>query len=73
MPNEIMIALITVGGTMLSAFFGVIVASKMTNFRLLKLEAKVEVHNNAVTRLTVLETSCVDLCRRVVKIEDKIE
>lgn len=55
MTESIIIAIITVCGTALSAFFGVIVASKMTNFRLLALEEKVKLHNNAMSRILALE------------------
>lgn len=55
MTQEILIALITVAGTALSAFFGVVVASKMTNFRLCELEKKVEKHNTLVERMVRCE------------------
>lgn len=73
MTESIIIAIITVCGTALSAFFGVIVASKMTNFRLCALEKKVEMHNNAITRITTLEQCGKDTERRIAHIEKQIE
>lgn len=73
MPNEVIIALITVGGTMLSAFFGVIVANRLSNYRICQLEKKVEIHNNAVTRITILEQACKSTDMRVEKLEHKLE
>lgn len=70
MPAEITVAIITVCGTALSAFFGVIVASRMTNYRICQLEKKVEIHNNAITRIAVLERSCVETEHRVLRIEE---
>lgn len=71
MPNEIIIALITVGGTMLSAFFGVIVASRLTNYRLEQLEKKVEKHNCLVERMCVVEESTKSAHHRLDEIEDR--
>lgn len=55
MTAEIIIALITVAGTSLSAFFGVVVSSKMTAYRLCELEKKVEKHNTLVERMVRCE------------------
>ena len=73
MTESIIIAIITVCGTAMSAFFGVIVASKMTNFRLCALEKKVEMHNNAITRITTLEQCGKDTERRISHIEKQLE
>lgn len=56
MTTDIIIALITVAGTALSAFFGVVVSSKMVNYRLSELEKKVEKHNTLVERMTRCES-----------------
>lgn len=56
MTQEILIALITVAGTALSAFFGVVISSKMVNYRLSELEKKVEKHNTLVERMTRCES-----------------
>lgn len=55
MTADIIIALITVAGTALSAFFGVFISSKMVNYRLSELEKKVEKHNTLVERMTRCE------------------
>ncbi|HPK52829.1 MAG TPA: hypothetical protein PK114_00115 [Smithellaceae bacterium] len=55
MTQEILIALITVAGTALSAFFGVFISGKMVNYRLSELEKKVEKHNTLVERMTRCE------------------
>lgn len=56
MTTDIIIALITVAGTALSAFFGVFISSKMVNYRLCELEKKVEKHNTLVERMTRCES-----------------
>jgi hypothetical protein len=55
MPVDVIVALITVGGTALSAFFGVIVAGRLTNYRISQLEKKVELHNTVVERMIKVE------------------
>lgn len=69
MTADIIIALITVGGTALSAFFGVIVASRLTNYRLEQLEKKVEKHNCLVERMVTVEQSCKSAHHRIDGIE----
>lgn len=64
MSNEIVVALITVAGTSLSAFFGIIISSRLTNFRIEQLEKKVEKHNSVIERVGVLETKVESLERR---------
>ena len=55
MTTEIAIALVTVLGTAISAFVGAIASGKMTNFRLKKLEDKVDKHNHLIERMAVCE------------------
>lgn len=56
MTNEILAALITVAGTALSAFLGVIASGTLTNFRLKKLEEKVDAHNHLIERMARCES-----------------
>ena len=72
MTQEIIIALITVGGTATSAFIGIIVASKMTNYRLSQLEKRVDKHNCVVERTVVLEQTCHELEHRVERMEKHV-
>lgn len=55
MSESVIVALITLCGTGLGTFGGIIVSSKLTNFRIEQLEKKVEKHNNVVERTYVLE------------------
>jgi hypothetical protein len=56
---EIIITLITVAGTALSAlaaFLGVIISGRLTNYRIAQLEEKVKMHNSVMERVSTLET-----------------
>lgn len=55
MYNEIIIAFISVLGTVLGSFGGIVTSSKLTSFRLEKLEQKVDKHNSFAERIPVVE------------------
>ena len=55
MSKEILIALISLAGTLAGTFGGILVSSKLTTYRIEQLEKKVEKHNNLVERTYRLE------------------
>ena len=55
MNDVVLVALISLIGTLGGTFGGIITASKLTNYRIEQLEKKVEKHNNVVERVYVLE------------------
>lgn len=55
MSETIIIALISLVGTMLGSLGGILAANKLTNYRIQELEKKVEKHNNVITRVYELE------------------
>ena len=55
MPLEIMVALISLVGSGLGAFAGIIASAKLTNYRLEQLEKKVDKHNTVIERTFKLE------------------
>ena len=55
MPSEIVTALIALIGSLGGTFGGIIVSSKLTNYRIEQLEKKVEQHNQVVERVYKLE------------------
>lgn len=52
---EIWGPVISVVGTVAGSFLGVLASSKLTNYRLQKLEEKVDKHNHVVERMYVME------------------
>lgn len=63
--ESIVIAIIAMLGTCAGSFGGIITASKLTNFRLEKLEAKVDKHNNFAERMPVVEEKLKVLNHRI--------
>ena len=55
MSSEILVALLSLTGTLLGSLSGILAASKLTNYRLSQLEAKVDKHNGFGERIPVLE------------------
>ncbi len=55
MNTEIVTALIALVGTLGGSFGGIMVSSKLSNYRIEQLEKKVEKHNNLVERVYKLE------------------
>ncbi|MBR6624385.1 MAG: hypothetical protein IKK91_10900 [Ruminococcus sp.] len=52
---EIIIALLSLTGTLGGSLGGIIISSKMTNYRLMQLEQRVAEHNNFARRMPVIE------------------
>lgn len=55
MDNSILVALIGLAGSGLGAFGGVMASARLTQYRLKRLEEKVQAHNNLVERTFRLE------------------
>lgn len=55
MSETIIIALISLLGTLGGTFGGILATSKLTNYRLEQLEKKVDKHNNLIERMFKVE------------------
>jgi hypothetical protein len=55
MSDTIIVAFLSLAGTLLGSLFGILAANKLTNYRIEQLEKKVEEHNNVVERVYDLE------------------
>ena len=55
MATEIITALIGLGGSAIGTVIGIIVNSKLTNYRIEQLEDKVNKHNNLIERVYKIE------------------
>ena len=73
MNSEIIVALISLLGTLGGSLGGILVSSKMTNYRLQQLENKVAEHNNFARRMPVIEEQIKVANHRIEDLERKIE
>lgn len=55
MPTELIIALISFGGTALGTFGGIFINTRLSNYRIEQLENKVNKHNAIIERTYKLE------------------
>lgn len=55
MPDVVIVALISLAGTLIGSLGGILTASKLTTYRIQQLEKKVEKHNNVIERVYNLE------------------
>ena len=55
MNSEILVALLSLAGTLLGSLGGVLASSKLTNYRLSQLEKMVDRHNGFGEKIPVLE------------------
>lgn len=55
MNETVIIALISLCGTLFGTFGGILTSNKLTSYRIEQLEKKVEKHNNIVERVYKLE------------------
>ena len=73
MSKEIVIALLSLVGTVIGSGLGVIASSRLTNYRIQQLEKKVEKHNSVVERMAVAEKEIRVANHRIEDLERKIE
>lgn len=66
MQTEIIVALLGMVGTLAGSFLGVVAASKLTNYRLERLEERVNKHNNLIERTYKLEGEMLE-CQHDIK------
>lgn len=55
MQAEIAVAVVSFLGTFIGTVGGIIASAKLTNYRILQLEKKVEKHNSFAERIPVIE------------------
>lgn len=55
MTDVVIVATLSLIGTLVGSLGGILAANKLTNYRIEQLEKKVEKHNNVVERVYILE------------------
>ena len=69
MDNTVIVALISLIGTLGGSLGGILVSSKLTNYRLQQLENKVAEHNNFARRMPVVEEQIKVINHRIEDLE----
>lgn len=55
MDSEVIVGFLSLAGTLLGTFTGILTSTKLTNYRIEQLEKKVEKHNSVVERTAIIE------------------
>ena len=72
MSNEVLVASIAFLGTLVGTAGGIIASSKLKNYRIKKLEEKVDKHNMIIERTYVLEEKVKVANHRIEDLERKV-
>ena len=72
MEEAIIVAILSLIGTLGGSFGGIITANKLTNYRIQELEKKVDAHNNFANRIPVIEERVDSLDHQVEKLEKEV-
>ena len=73
MAETIIVALLSLVGTILGTFGGILTANKLTNYKIEQLEKKVEKHNHVIERVYELEKQEAVIDEEIRNISHQIE
>ncbi len=72
MDSNVLVALLSLLGTLLGSLAGVLTSSKLTNYRLSQLEKKVDRHNGFGERIPLIEEKLKVVNHRIADLEGVI-
>ena len=73
MSETIIVAILSLVGTLIGSLGGILAANKLTNYRIKKLEEKVEKHNQVVERVYRLESLEAVNEEKITSMDEKLE
>ena len=73
MPPEVLVATLSLAGTLIGSVVGILTANRLTNYRLEELEKKVDKHNNVIERVAILEQNENTQWKRIDEIKTDVE
>lgn len=68
--DTIAVALVSLVGTLIGTFGGIITASKLTNYRIEQLERKVDKHNNFAEKIPLIQNDIKVANHRIDDLEE---
>lgn len=70
MSSEVLVAILSLAGTLFGSLGGVLASSKLTNYRLAQLEKKVDRHNGFGERIPLIEEKIKVINHRLTDLEE---
>ena len=71
MTETIIVALISLAGTLIGSLGGIVVSSKMTTYRIEQLEKKVDKHNNFAEKIPIINVQIENINHRLDELESE--
>ena len=72
MQGEIIVAIISLIGTLIGTIAGILTSTKLTIYRIEQLEKKVEKHNSVVERTALLERDMSTVWHEINEIREQV-
>lgn len=73
MDTSVVISILSLIGTLSGSFGGILVSSKLTNYRIEQLEKKVDRHNSFAERMPVMEEQIKVVNHRLEDLEHEVQ
>ena len=73
MDTSVVISILSLIGTLSGSFGGILVSSKLTNYRIEQLEKKVDRHNSFAERMPVMEEQITVVNHRLEDLEHEVQ
>ena len=73
MTETIIVAAISMLGTLIGSFSGIVTANKLMNYRIEQLEKKVDKHNNFAEKIPLINERMDEIIRRLEVVERERE
>lgn len=73
MDTSVIISILSLIGTLSGSFGGILVSSKLTNYRIEQLEKKVDRHNSFAERMPVMEEQIKVVNHRLEDLEHEVQ
>lgn len=73
MSETVFVAVLTLVGTLVGTFGGILTSSKLTAYRIEQLEKKVDKHNNFAERIPVVEEQIKVINDKIKDIENEVK
>jgi hypothetical protein len=73
MTSMVVVAILSLCGTMFGSIAGIMTANRLTTYRISQLEEKVDKHNNVVERVALLELDEKNQWKRLDELKETIE
>lgn len=71
MTDALMVGLLSLGGTLIGSGGAVLAANRLTNWRIVQLEKKMDKHNCLIERMTVVETNMKSIQYEITELREQ--